>query len=66
MLKLPCHGVHERENLVHLQHRPNAITRSIFKMSCAEFFNGRSRSKSPEVYKEYRQFMVETYQLQPF
>jgi len=34
--------------------------------SLPEFFNGRSRSKTPEVYKEYRKFMVETYRLHPF
>ncbi|OAD75248.1 hypothetical protein PHYBLDRAFT_93251, partial [Phycomyces blakesleeanus NRRL 1555(-)] len=30
-----------------------------------EFFNHRNRSKSPSVYKEYREFMVNTYRLNP-
>lgn len=30
-----------------------------------EFFNGRNRSKTPEIYKEYRDFMINTYRLNP-
>jgi hypothetical protein len=30
-----------------------------------EFFNGANRSKAPEVYKAYRNFMVDTYRLNP-
>lgn len=30
-----------------------------------EFFNGRNRSKTPAVYKDYRDFMVNTYRLNP-
>ena len=30
-----------------------------------EFFNGRNRSKTPAVYKVYRDFMVNTYRLNP-
>lgn len=30
-----------------------------------EFFNNRNRSKTPEVYKDYRDFMVNTYRLNP-
>ncbi|RKP12985.1 SWIRM domain-containing protein, partial [Piptocephalis cylindrospora] len=30
-----------------------------------EFFNGRSRSKTPTVYVEYRDFMINTYRLAP-
>ncbi|KAK0531665.1 SWI/SNF and RSC complex subunit Ssr2 [Tilletia horrida] len=37
----------------------------IEKRSLPEFFNGRNRSKTPTVYKEYRDFMVNTYRLNP-
>ena len=30
-----------------------------------EFFNGRNKSKSPEVYIAYRNFMIDTYRLNP-
>lgn len=30
-----------------------------------EFFNSRNRSKTPSIYKEYRDFMVNTYRLRP-
>lgn len=30
-----------------------------------EFFNGRSPSKTPAIYKEYRDFMIHTYQQNP-
>ena len=30
-----------------------------------EFFNSRNRSKSPSIYKDYRDFMVNTYRLRP-
>jgi SWI/SNF related-matrix-associated actin-dependent regulator of chromatin subfamily C len=30
-----------------------------------EFFSGRNRSKSPSVYKDYRDFMINTYRLNP-
>ncbi|KAK0467330.1 SWI/SNF complex protein [Desarmillaria tabescens] len=30
-----------------------------------EFFNSRNRSKSPAIYKDYRDFMVNTYRLRP-
>lgn len=30
-----------------------------------EFFNNRNRSKTPAVYKDYRDFMVNTYRLNP-
>ncbi|GAM19479.1 hypothetical protein SAMD00019534_026540 [Acytostelium subglobosum LB1] len=38
----------------------------IEKAQMAEFFNGRSPSKTPEVYKEYRDFMINTYQQNPY
>ncbi|ORY07403.1 hypothetical protein BCR34DRAFT_675273 [Clohesyomyces aquaticus] len=31
-----------------------------------EFFNGRNRSKTPAVYRDYRDFMINTYRLNPF
>jgi hypothetical protein len=30
-----------------------------------EFFNSRNRSKTPAVYKDYRDFMINTYRLNP-
>ncbi|CEH14153.1 Chromatin remodeling factor subunit and related transcription factors [Ceraceosorus bombacis] len=38
---------------------------SIEKRSLPEFFNGRNRSKTPSIYKDYRDFMVNTYRLNP-
>lgn len=35
------------------------------KKSNPEFFNGRNRSKTPAVYKDYRDFMINTYRLNP-
>lgn len=35
------------------------------KKSLPEFFNSRNRSKTPAVYKDYRDFMVNTYRLNP-
>ena len=35
------------------------------KKSLPEFFNTRNRSKTPAVYKDYRDFMVNTYRLNP-
>lgn len=37
----------------------------IEKKAMAEFFNGRNRSKTPAVYKDYRNFMINTYRLNP-
>lgn len=37
----------------------------IEKRSLPEFFNGRNRSKVPAIYKEYRDFMTNTYRLNP-
>ena len=42
--------------------------RSIHKeerKSLPEFFNSRNRSKTPAVYKDYRDFMINTYRLNP-
>ncbi|KAG9781965.1 SWI/SNF and RSC complexes subunit ssr2 [Exophiala dermatitidis] len=37
----------------------------IEKKSLPEFFNARNRSKTPAVYKDYRDFMINTYRLNP-
>ncbi|KAI8372702.1 SWIRM domain-containing protein [Radiomyces spectabilis] len=38
---------------------------SIEKQALPEFFNHRNRSKTPAVYKDYRDFMINTYRLNP-
>ena len=38
---------------------------SLEKKSLPEFFNNRNRSKTPAVYKDYRDFMINTYRLNP-
>nr|NVI75822.1 moira [Cucujiformia] len=35
------------------------------KRGLLEFFNGRNKSKTPEIYLAYRNFMVDTYRLNP-
>jgi SWI/SNF related-matrix-associated actin-dependent regulator of chromatin subfamily C len=35
------------------------------RKSLPEFFNNRNRSKTPAVYKDYRDFMINTYRLNP-
>ncbi|PNS16752.1 hypothetical protein CAC42_4716 [Sphaceloma murrayae] len=35
------------------------------KKALPEFFNSRNRSKTPSVYKDYRDFMINTYRLNP-
>ncbi|VDL96354.1 unnamed protein product [Schistocephalus solidus] len=42
----------------------NAI-HGIERRALPEFFNGRNKSKTPEVYLAYRNFMVDTYRLNP-
>lgn len=42
----------------------NAI-HDIERKAMAEFFNNRNRSKTPAVYKDYRDFMINTYRLNP-
>lgn len=37
----------------------------IEKKALPEFFNNRNRSKTPHVYKDYRDFMINTYRLNP-
>ena len=38
---------------------------SLEKKALPEFFNGRNRSKTPTIYKAYRDFMINTYRLNP-
>ncbi len=38
---------------------------SIETKSLPEFFNGRNRSKTPSIFKDYRDFMINTYRLNP-
>ncbi|KAH8656181.1 hypothetical protein BGZ60DRAFT_508052 [Tricladium varicosporioides] len=42
-------------------HKINGIERK----ALPEFFNSRNRSKTPAVYKDYRDFMINTYRLNP-
>ncbi|KAI5920252.1 SWI/SNF complex protein-like protein [Camillea tinctor] len=42
----------------------NAI-HNIERKALPEFFNSRNRSKTPHVYKDYRDFMINTYRLNP-
>ena len=41
------------------------IINAIEKKALPEFFNQRNRSKTPAVYKDYRDFMINTYRLNP-
>lgn len=41
------------------------LIHSIEKRSLPEYFNSRNRSKTPAVYKDYRDFMINTYRLNP-
>ncbi|XP_066595586.1 SWI/SNF complex subunit SMARCC2-like isoform X2 [Prorops nasuta] len=38
---------------------------SIEKRALSEFFNGKNKSKTPEIYLAYRNFMIDTYRLNP-
>jgi SWI/SNF related-matrix-associated actin-dependent regulator of chromatin subfamily C len=38
---------------------------NIERKALPEFFNNRNRSKTPAVYKDYRDFMINTYRLNP-
>jgi len=35
------------------------------RKSLPEFFSGKNRSKTPQIYKDYRDFMINTYRLNP-
>ncbi|GAA6061079.1 hypothetical protein JCM10212_006280 [Sporobolomyces blumeae] len=37
----------------------------IERRSLPEFFNGKNRSKTPSIYKDYRDFMIHSYRLNP-
>ncbi|KAJ8517931.1 hypothetical protein ONZ45_g4926 [Pleurotus djamor] len=38
---------------------------NVEKRALPEFFNSRNRSKTPTIYKDYRDFMINTYRLRP-
>lgn len=38
---------------------------TIEQQALPEFFNSKNKSKTPQVYKDYRDFMVNTYRLNP-
>jgi hypothetical protein len=38
---------------------------SVERRALLEFFNSRNRSKTPAIYKDYRDFMINTYRLRP-
>lgn len=42
-----------------------ASIHEIERKSLPEFFNNRNKTKTPAVYKEYRDFMINTYRLNP-
>lgn len=42
-----------------------STTHPIERRSLPEFFNSKNRSKVPAIYKDYRDFMVNTYRLNP-
>jgi SWI/SNF related-matrix-associated actin-dependent regulator of chromatin subfamily C len=41
------------------------VVNAIERKALPEFFNNRNRSKTPAVYKDYRDFMINTYRLNP-
>lgn len=41
------------------------VIHNIERKALPEFFNNRNRSKTPAVYKDYRDFMINTYRLNP-
>lgn len=41
------------------------VVNNIERKALPEFFNSRNRSKTPAVYKDYRDFMINTYRLNP-
>ncbi|KAL6099900.1 uncharacterized protein ACO6RY_01621 [Pungitius sinensis] len=43
----------------------NNSIHAIEKRALPEFFNGMNKSKSPEIYLAYRNFMIDTYRLNP-
>jgi SWI/SNF related-matrix-associated actin-dependent regulator of chromatin subfamily C len=72
------HGANEQRARLHLIEQNHAIilpsysawfdmhdVHNIERKALPEFFNNRNRSKTPAVYKDYRDFMVNTYRLNP-
>ncbi|EGC46576.1 RSC complex subunit [Histoplasma capsulatum var. duboisii H88] len=41
------------------------VIHTVEKKALPEFFNSRNRSKTPAIYKDYRDFMINTYRLNP-
>ena len=41
------------------------VINQLEKKALPEFFNNRNRSKTPAIYKDYRDFMINTYRLNP-
>jgi SWI/SNF related-matrix-associated actin-dependent regulator of chromatin subfamily C len=41
------------------------VINNIERKALPEFFNNRNRSKTPAIYKDYRDFMINTYRLNP-
>lgn len=42
-----------------------ATINAVERRSLPEFFSNRNRSKTPQIYKDYRDFMINTYRLNP-
>jgi hypothetical protein len=42
-----------------------AVIHPLERRSLPEFFNSKNRSKTPSIYKDYRDFMIHTYRLNP-
>ena len=42
-----------------------ATINPVERRSLPEFFSNRNRSKTPQIYKDYRDFMINTYRLNP-
>ncbi|XP_064410644.1 SWI/SNF complex subunit SMARCC1 isoform X2 [Latimeria chalumnae] len=52
---IPSYGAWFDYNCIHV----------IERRALPEFFNGKNKSKSPEIYLAYRNFMIDTYRLNP-
>ncbi|CAO3687989.1 unnamed protein product [Umbelopsis ramanniana] len=73
----PNHSIDEAAHKYLLEHIKDAKTptyaswydseniHDIEKKSLPEFFSGKNRSKTPVIYKNYREFMINTYRLNP-
>ena len=56
---------HESWHLVFEVFRVIFFSLILFFRAMPEFFNGRNKSKTPEIYLAYRNFMIDTYRLNP-